>query len=199
MRVVKYRDRVMQRSRWVVWSRRLFGLLATAAFLAAGALAVRMVLDMAEEETVAATPRIPTKQEEKASRKLTKAQRAQRNRAVVAMRRAGYSPVSLTDYRASDRLRVMIGQPFGTSPPGLRAFFFAGDEPVGQDAAQPSGGLKVGARDDTTVTLVYTTYEDGDRACCPRGLKVRVRFALEDGQLSPLDEIPPDAERVPPS
>jgi hypothetical protein len=199
IRVVKYRDKVMQRSPWVTWSRRLFGLLATAAFLAAGALAVSMVVDMGQEEAVSAAPPVPTAKQLEAARKLTKAQRAERARAVVVMRRAGYSPVSLADYRPANQLRVMIGAPFGTSPPGFRAFFFLGDKAVGQDATQPSGGLKVRALHDRSVTLVYTTYDDGDRACCPRGRKVRVRFAWTDGALTPLDEVPPDAERVPPT
>ena len=115
------------------------------------------------------------------------------------MRRAGYSPVSLADYRPADQLRVLIGAPFGTSPPGYRAFFFLGERPVGNDAPQPSGALKVRGGHDRTVTLVYTTYDDGDRACCPRGRKVRVRFAWTDGALAPLDDVPPDAERVPPT
>jgi hypothetical protein len=189
----------MQRSPWVTWTRRLFGLLATAAFLAAGALAVSMVLDMGQDEAVSSAPPVPTAKQLKAAKGLTKAQRAPRDRAVVVMRRAGYSPVSLADYRPANQLRVMIGAPFGTSPPGFRAFFFLGDKPVGQDATQPSGGLKVRALHDRSATLVYTTYDDGDRACCPRGRKVRVRFAWSDGTLTPLDEVPPDAERVPPT
>jgi len=98
IRAVKYRDKVMQRSGLAVWSRRLFGLLGTAAFLAAGALGVSMVLDMGQDEAVSAAPPVPTAKQLKAGKDLTKAQRAQRARAVVFMRRAGYSPVSLADY-----------------------------------------------------------------------------------------------------
>ena len=199
IRAVKYRDKVMQRSGLAVWSRRLFGLLGTAAFLAAGALGVSMVLDMGQDEAVSSAPPVPTAKQLKAGKDLTKAQRAQRARAVVFMRRAGYSPVSLADYRPADQLRVLIGAPFGTSPPGYRAFFFLGDRPVGNDAPQPSGGLKVRARHDRSVALVYTTYDDGDRAGSTRGRKVRVRFAWTDGALVPLDDVPPDAERVPPT
>ena len=199
IRGVKYRDKVMQRSGLSIWSRRLFGLLGTAAFLAAGALGISMILDMGQDEAVSAAPPVPTAKQLEGGKKLTKAERAQRARAVGFMRRAGYSPVSLTDYRPADQLRVLIGAPFGTSPPGYRAFFFLGDRAIGNDAPQPSGGLKVGARHDRSVALVYTTYDDGDRACCPRGRKVRVRFAWSDGALVPLDPVPPDAERVPPT
>ena len=199
IRGVKYRDKVMQRSGLSIWSRRLFGLLGTAAFLAAGALGISMILDMGQDEAVSAAPPVPTAKQLEGGKKLTKAERAQRARAVGFMRRAGYSPVSLTDYRPADQLRVLIGAPFGTSPPGYRAFFFLGDRAIGNDAPQPSGGLKVGARRDRSVALVYTTYDDGDRACCPRGRKVRVRFAWSDGALVPLDPVPPDAERVPPT
>lgn len=199
IRAVRYRDKVMQRSPWVTWLRRLVGLFATAAFFAAGALAISMVLDMGQGDAVSAAPPVPSAKQLKAGKKLTRAQRRQRARAVEVMRRAGYSPVSLADYRPGNELRVMIGAPFGTSPPGYRAFFFLGDEPVGQDATQPSGALKVRALHDRSATLVYTTYDDGDRACCPSGRKVRVRFAWDDGALTPLDDVPPDAERVPPT
>jgi hypothetical protein len=201
---VPYRDRIELRSPLAKWTRRVAGLLATVAFFAAGAYAVQMVLGTKENEAAsvpsrdAPNPKLGKGGKQKAE-KLTKQQRAERNRAVATMRRAGYTPVSRDDYRGANTLRVMIGKPFGASPPGLRAFFFVGDEPIGQDADQPSGALRVLASRDRAAVLVYTLYDDGDRACCPRGRRVRVRFDWTGDTLTPRSDIPPDAERVPPT
>ena len=193
-----YRDRIQLRSPLAKWTRRLAGVLATVAFFAAVAYGASMVLGTNENEAApVATPVAPTADEK--PRKLTRAQRAQRNRAVAVLRRAGYLPVSLADYRGDHELRVLIGKPFGASPPGLRAFFFVRDRPIGQDAEQPSGALRVGPSHERDVTLVYTLYDDGDRACCPRGRKERVVFTWTGDTLAPRSDVPPDSERVPPT
>ena len=75
IRGVKYRDKVMQRSGLSIWSRRLFGLLGTAAFLAAGALGISMILDMGQDEAVSAAPPVPTAKPREGGKKLTKAQK----------------------------------------------------------------------------------------------------------------------------
>ena len=68
IRGVKYRDKVMQRSGLSIWSRRLFGLLGTAAFLAAGALGISMMLDMGQDEAVSAAPPVPPRSSSRAGR-----------------------------------------------------------------------------------------------------------------------------------
>ena len=94
-------------------------------------------------------------------------------------------------------LRVLVGRPVGTTPAGLRAFFFVGDGYIGQDALAPTLELRVGRRRDREVTLVYTLYREGDRECCPKGGETRVRFRWTGDVLEPRDEIPPDLERLP--
>lgn len=198
-----YRDRIELRSPLAKWTRRVLGVIATAAFLGAGAYGASLVLATDENESASVPPagQNPGKEGKRQAKakKLTKEQRVQRNRAVAAMRRAGYTPVSLADYRGANTLRVLIGKPFGASPPGLRAFFFVGDTAIGQDADQPSAALRVLVSRDRDATLVYTLYDDGDRACCPRGRRVRVRFDWTGDTLTPRADVPPDAERVPPT
>ncbi len=94
---------------------------------------------------------------------------------------------------------MLIGKPVGTTPPGLRAFFFVDDEFIGHDATAPSGKLRPGRQLEREVTLVYTLYEPGDRACCPKGGDTRVHFRWTGEALEPREAIPPDAERLPPA
>ena len=115
------------------------------------------------------------------------------------MRRAGYTPVKLADYRADHVLRVLIGRPVGTTPGGLRAFFFVRDEYIGQDATSASLKLRPGRQLEREITLVYTLYEDGDRECCPNGGDTRVHFSWTGEALEPREPIPPDFERMPPA
>ena len=93
---------------------------------------------------------------------------------------------------------MLIGKPVGTTPPGLRAFFFVDGEFIGHDASAPSGKLRPGRQLEREVTLVYTLYEPGDRACCPKGRDTRVHFRWTGEALEPREAIPPDAERLPP-
>jgi hypothetical protein len=108
--------------------------------------------------------------------------------AVALLQRKGYAPVATSTYHAADTLRVLIGRASG----GERAFFFDQDTYLGTDAAAASGQIAVLAHNDTEITLGYGIY--ASRASAPSAQR-RVRFALDMGQLSPLDPIPPVAGR----
>jgi hypothetical protein len=199
---VPRRDHVRPpRSRFAVWTARLFGLLGTAAVLAVGAVVLSMVLPAGDDKTVTAAPPKPAtakKAEPKpaAKRRLTARQRAQRRRAADAVRRQGYSPVSLAAYRGDHVLRVLIGAPAGSTPPGRRAFFFAGARYLGPDAATPSARVRVGRQLEREITLVYTLYRRADAGCCPKGRSVRVHFRWTGSALEPREQIPPAAQRL---
>jgi hypothetical protein len=183
------------------WLRRVLGAAGTIVVLGLGVVIATMVLPDGEGAVVApapaATPAPAAEQADRHKPRLTPRQREQRRRAVDQVRRQGYTPVKLSDYRPGDVLRVLIGRPVGTTPVGRRAFFFAGDEYVGQDALAPSLELRAGRRRKREVTLVYTLYREGDRECCPQGGETRVRFRWTVAALEPRDAIPPDLERLP--
>lgn len=201
------RDHVMHpRSPVARWARRLSGLLGTAVVLAVGVVIATMVIPDGENEAVTEAPASTpspepqaTMQAEKRGPRLTRRQRNQRRRAVDQVRRHGYTPVKLADYRADHVLRVLIGRPVGTTPPGRRAFFFVRDEYIGQDATSASLQLRPGRQLEREITLVYTLYEAGDRECCPKGGDTRVHFRWTGEALEPREEIPPDFERMPPA
>ncbi len=185
----------------------MLGVLGTAAVLAAGVVAATMVIAAADDEAVSTAPAAtPTPEPEPASKgdgtrdteRLTRAQRAERRRALDEVRRQGYTPVKVADYKVGNLLRVLIGKPVGTTPPGLRAFFFVDDEYIGLDATSPSGKLRPGRQLERETTLVYTLYEPGDEACCPKGKETRVHFRWTGAALEPREPIPPAAERLPP-
>jgi hypothetical protein len=116
------------------------------------------------------------------------------------MRSQGFEPVAIATYDPQQTLRVLIGRPKASSTGrGRRAFFFVNEQYIGTDSASPSLRLKVAARRDGQITLAYTRYAAGDRPCCPSDGTVKVRFAMSDGRLAPLDAIPPAASRLPPS
>jgi LppP/LprE lipoprotein len=203
-RAVPRRDRVRRRSPVAKWTGRVLGLLGTAVVLAVGVVAATMVISGDDDDVVSAAPAAtptpePKKGSGKAKSRLTRRQRDERRRAVDEVRRQGYSPVSVADYKVDHLLRVLIGKPVGTTPPGLRAFFFVDGEYIGQDAASPSGKLRPGRQLEREITLVYTLYDDGDRACCPKGGDTRVHFRWTGEALEPREPIPPDAERLPPT
>lgn len=200
------RDRVRHpRSPAARWARRVLGIVGTATVLAVGAVIATMVLSGDDDKAVTPAPAAtaPTQQQaeqaERSKPRLTKRQRNERRRAVDQVRREGYRPVKLADYRPDQVLRVLIGEPVGTIPPGLRAFFFVRDEYIGQDATSPSIKLRPGRQLKREITLVYTLYEDGDRECCPQGGDTRVHFRWTGDLLDPLEEIPPDFQRMPPA
>ena len=110
--------------------------------------------------------------------------------AIAVLARSGYLPLSTASYEAGDTLRVLIGHRSGTS--SERAFFFDQTIYLGTDASVPSQQISVLAQNDTEVTLGYGIYRSG--ASTPSSQR-RVRFALDMGQLSPLDALPSVAER----
>jgi len=198
------RDRVRHPSSTAArWTRRVLAAAGTAVVLGLGVVTVTMVLPDddgkadAPARTATATPEPAPEQAERREPRLTARQRAQRRRAVDQVRRQGYTPVQLADYRPDNTLRVLIGKPVGTTPVGLRAFFFAGEEFIGPDALTPSLELRAGRSREREVTLVYTLFEEGDRECCPKGGDARVRFRWTGTALEPRDVIPPDAARLP--
>jgi hypothetical protein len=186
------------------WARRLLGIAGTATVLAVGAASASMVLSSDDDDVVAAPAPAATPAPERTAEKprkprLSARQRELRRRAVDQVRRQGYAPVDLDDFRShhDQVLRVLIGKPVGTTPPGLRAFFFVRGEYIGQDATSASLELRPGRQLAREITLVYTLYEEGDRECCPSGGDTRVHFRWTGDALEPREEIPPDYQRMP--
>jgi LppP/LprE lipoprotein len=182
----------------------VLALLGTAALLAVGVVAATMILSSDDSEVSAAPAATPTptpgpagKKEKRRAPQLTSRQRQERVQAVDEVRRQGYTPVSLDDYKVDHLLRVLIGKPVGTTPPGMRAFFFVDGRYIGLDATSPSGKLRAGRQLEREITIVYTLYEEGDRACCPKGGDTRVHFVWTGEALEPRETIPPDSERLP--
>ena len=138
-------------------------------------------------EAPADTPQATKKKAKKkpAKPKLTKAQRAQRAAAVTTLREQGYRPVGLADYRPDAVLRVLIGRGDG----GQRAFFFAGTQYLGNDAADDSDAVRVSRAGNKSVALPYTTFENGKRG------KTRVLFRWDGKDLAPQTTIPSSALR----
>jgi hypothetical protein len=183
------------------WIARVLAILATGALLGVGIAITSMIRSEADsnaedqaliaEPTPTPTPKPEPKQ--KTKRTLTKSQRAARNAAVAELRRQGYKPVRLADWHARQSLRALIGTQEGQR----RAFFFVGRRYIGNDTTTTSAKLRVGRQDKRSVTLVYSIWRQGDRACCPHGGTVRVRFRWQDGRLQPQSAIPEAAARRP--
>jgi hypothetical protein len=188
------------------WARRIAGLLATAAFLGAGvAIALMILPDSSGDESAVAAAPTATPVKEKAKKKTakkkpskpkgpTKAQLAARTAAVAEVRRQGFTTLRLSDYDPRATLRVLVGRPVGDAAGGTRAFFFAKQTFLGNDASAPSSKLTVAKKGKVTVTLSYGVYNPRDTAGAPSGRK-RVRFKLEGQQVQPLDTIPLDSAR----
>jgi hypothetical protein len=186
---------------------RAIGLAATVLLLGVGVAVVAMVTSgggKSSRETLAATPTTTATAAARKPRprrpRLTNAQKASRNAAVAQLRRQGFEPVAIDDYKPREALRVLIGRPkASTTVPGRRAFFFLREQYIGTDAATPSARLKVARQSGGQITLAYKRYAVGDKACCPSDGTVRVRFAMSGGRLQPLDAIPPVTARMPPA
>jgi hypothetical protein len=184
------------------WIARVLAILATGALLGVGVAVVSMIRaetdSNAEDQALVAeptpTPTPKAKPKKKAKRAtLTKSQRAARTAAVAELRRQGYKPVRLADWHARQSLRVLIGTQGGQR----RAFFFVGRRYIGNDTTTSSAKLRAGKQDKRSVTLVYSIWRRGDRACCPHGGAARVRFRWEGGRLQPQSAIPDAAARRP--
>jgi hypothetical protein len=199
------RRRLPRRGGVARWTRRLAGVLGTAALLGVGVAMAQMVLPNGGEDPVSAATPSPTStatpkpKTEKASKpkkpkRLTKAQKQAREDAVAEVRSQGYTTLKPTDYDPRATLRVLIARPVGDAAGGYRAFFFNETTFLGNDARANSSVLRVSRKGKVTVTLTYGLYRPGDPAGQPSGRK-RVRFKLEGDTLTPLDTIPFDKDR----
>ncbi len=209
------RDLVARRSPSRRWTRRIAGLLATAAMFAVGAVAASMILSPPDDEVAANTApekkaakerrgepdvrREDAQAEAKGERRSgpTRKQRRQAQAAVEEVRAAGYEPVELAAYRPGQTLRVLVGRPREGTTPGLKAFFFVRGRYIGNDALSSSMKLDVAKQRDREITLVYGLFVAGDRPCCPSGGEAEVRFRWAGDELQPRDEIPADLARKP--
>jgi len=188
---------------------RALGLAATVVLLGVGVAVLIMVTRDGGEsprQSFAATPTATATAAARDRRarprrpRLTNAQRASRGAAVAQLRRQGFEPVSIATYRPRQALRVLIGRAkASTTVRGRRAFFFLREQYIGTDAATPSARLTVARQSGGQITLAYKRFAAGDKPCCPSDGTVKVRFAMGDGRLQPLDAIPPVAARMPPS
>jgi len=180
------------------WPLRLLGLIATLALLGSGVAIAYMVgvipVPADEIETPAAATGGGAAVKTGTSKPgLTAAQKVSRRRAVATLSEQGFEPVKLSDWRAENQLRVLIGRDEAGAE---RAFFFVGRRFVGNDDVAASAALKVTTARDKSVTLGYRLYEPTDQDCCPKGETVKVAFRWSDGKLVPAGELPPAAERV---
>lgn len=199
VRAERNRRRLPPRGALSRWSRRLAGVLGTAAFLGVGVASYEMIApDDSTPESAALSPAptaTPPAHHRKASRHhrhkpkgLTKAQKAVRASAVAELRGQGYVPLKLADYDPRATFRVLIGRPVGDAGGGSYAFFFYGGRYLGRDALSPSASVKVAGQTKHSVVLSY-------RTCCPVE-HVHVRFKLQDGQIHAAQLIPPSYLRA---
>ncbi|HEV7584633.1 MAG TPA: LppP/LprE family lipoprotein [Solirubrobacteraceae bacterium] len=115
--------------------------------------------------------------------------------AAAVVRSKGFTPSDSSQYHANQALRVLLATRTGSGDGyGQQAFFFVNGRYIGTDAKAPSATLRLLSQSDTEVTLGYPLYRKNDPLCCPGGGQAKVRFQLNNGRLTPLDQIPP-AER----
>ena len=112
--------------------------------------------------------------------------------ALAVVRAHEYVAKDTSDYHPRQTLRVLIGTG-ASSNDGYdkQAFFFVDGRYIGTDSSRPSAQVSVVSQSDTEVTLAYALYRPNDPLCCPGGGQAKVRFQLNNGQLQPLEEIPP--------
>ncbi len=104
----------------------------------------------------------------------------------------GYTAGDLSEYHPSQTLRVLVGTRSGSADGyNQLAFFFLGSHYLGTDSTQPSASMRVISQSDTEVAIAYALYRSHDPLCCPSGGQTTVRFQLNNGQLVPLQPIPP--------
>ena len=172
------------------------GLLATAAFLGVGVASYKMIAPAHDSTAGAAliptATATPPAHHHKAShhkpKPLTHKQKAARTAAVAQLRGQGYTPLKTSDYDPRAPFRVLVGRPVGDSGGGRYAFFFAGGRYLGRDSLSPSADLKVVRHGKRSITLSYGT-------CCPAE-HTHVRFKLRDGEIEPLQTVPPSYLRA---
>jgi hypothetical protein len=201
VKAARNRQRLPPRSPASRWSRRLAGLLATAAFLGIGVASALMIVPDSNGGASATAAALATpakthkpaatakpKPKPKKPKGPTKAQRAQRAAAVAEVRRQGFTTLKLGDYDYKANLRVLIGRPVGDAAGGSYAFFFLKDRFLGKDSTTPSTKVTVAKAGRNTVTLAYETSAG----------RTKVRFKLVGEVLQPVDVLPPAGERFVP-
>jgi hypothetical protein len=112
--------------------------------------------------------------------------------AVAVLKTHGYTPDDVSQYHPDQTLRVLLGTRTGSADGyDQRAFFFLDGKYLGTDSSQPSASIRVVSQSDTEVALAYALYRPHDPLCCASGGQSVVHFALNNGQLAPLQPIPP--------
>jgi hypothetical protein len=112
--------------------------------------------------------------------------------AVAAVKTHGYTPDDVSQYHSGQTLRVLLGTRTGSADGyDQRAFFFLDGKYLGTDSSQPSASIRVVSQSDTEVVLAYALYRPHDPLCCASGGQSIVHFQLNNGQLVPLQPIPP--------
>jgi hypothetical protein len=115
--------------------------------------------------------------------------------ATAAVRARGYTPNDTSQYHPNQTLRVLVGTRTGSSDGyDQQAFFFVDGKYIGTDTKDPSASIKVISQSDTEVTLGYATYAKGAPLSSPSG-EAKVTYALNNGELTPVDAIPSTSER----
>jgi len=117
--------------------------------------------------------------------------------AVATVRARGFTPNHPSEYHSGQTLRVLLGTRTGSGDGyGQQAFFFLDGRYLGTDAKEPSAKLRIVSQGDTEVAIAYPLYRSSDPLCCPGGGQRVVHFALNNGKLAPLDEIPPATSKT---
>jgi hypothetical protein len=112
--------------------------------------------------------------------------------AVAVVKTRGYTPDDVSEYRPDQTLRVLLGTRTGSADGyDQRAFFFLDGKYLGTDSSQPSASIRIVSQSDTEVVLGYALYHPHDPLCCATGGQATVHFQLNNGQLVPLQPIPP--------
>lgn len=112
--------------------------------------------------------------------------------AVAVVKSHGYTPNDTAEYHPHQTLQVMIGTgDDSTAGYDEHAFFFLDGKYLGTDASEPSASMRVVSQSETEVAIAYSLYRPHDTLCCPSGGETTVHFQLNDGQLTPLQPIPP--------
>jgi LppP/LprE lipoprotein len=191
------RQRLPYRSPVSRWTRRIAGVLGTAAFIGIGVASALMILPDKRDnatgpETAAVATPTPTAHAHRTA--APRAQQPGESKAELAaqavLRRQGFTTLDAKHYDPSATLRVLTGRPAGNAGGGTYAFFFLRGRFLGRDAPTPSAKVRVAKTGKRWLLLEYRTYAAGDKACCPSG-HASVRFQLAGGQVRPLDPIPP--------
>jgi hypothetical protein len=197
VRAERNRRRLPPRGAASRWTRRVTGLLATAAFLGVGVASYKMIVPehshsasaaLAPAPTAAAAEHHKAKHHKHKPKGLTKAQKAARTAAVAEVRRQGYTALKASDYDPRANFRVLIGRPVGDAGAGSYAFFFNRGAYVGRDSLSPSASVEVAGQTPNSVILSY-------RTCCP-AKHVPVRFKLEAGAVHASSLVPPSYLRA---